>query len=194
MTWRTFRCLQRFGVWSAITAMILQPQLLTAAEPTAPALAQANAVQAVSVVDVELHQGGALLGQLVDAQGRALAATDIVVANNTARWQTKTDQQGRFKVAGLSGNSYQVAVGQQVQLVRAWAPGTAPPKAGNGLLMVQDNGVVLGQHCASPVCGSAVGAAKHPLAHPLIFGGLVAAAIAIPVAIHNSDDDDPPAS
>ena len=186
MTRQNVRSLQQFSVWAAVAVVVLQPQILLAKEMPAPA---PHVLQAMAVADVQLQTGGLLHGQLVDKQGNALAATNIVVTNDRAQWQTQTDAQGRFQIAGLSGSTYRMAVGQQVQMIRAWSPGTAPPKTVTGLLVVKDNGVVLGQHCASPVCGSAIAAAKHPLANPWIFGGLVAAAIAIPVAIHNSDDD-----
>jgi len=190
MNRRNFRSLQRLSVWAAVAVVVVQPQMMFAAEQEALTPPAQHVVQAMRVVDVELQQGGLLHGQLVDKQGKALATADVVLASGRSQWRTKTDQQGRFQVAGLNGNTYRIAVGQQVQLVRAWSTGTAPPKTVAGLLVVQDNGVVLGQHCAAPVCGSAIAAAKHPLANPWVFGGLVAAAIAIPVAIHNSDDDE----
>ncbi len=195
---RNWVTMQQMAVWSAVISLVFQPQWLCAEEvKSVEEQAQAEAA-AVRVVDVKLHANGILAGQVVDAQGQSLSATEVQLSNARGQWQTVTDSQGRFRFAGLKGGSYQAQVAQQQQLIRAWAPGTAPPRAATGLLIVQDNDLVLGQDCGSPVCGSPVSNAaarlKRPLANPWILGGLVAAAIAIPVAIHNSDDDDPPSS
>lgn len=190
MSLRKLRFMQRSSVWGAVAVLVLQPQFLFAAEqPIARAAVSSNVARAMTVVDVSLQSDGVLFGQLVDTQGRPLSATEIHITDGRNQWRTQTDLQGQFKLAGMHGANYTVQVGQQVQLIRAWSAGTAPPSATKGLLFVQDNDVVLAQHCASPVCGSAIGGAKHPLANPWIVGGLVAAAIAIPVAIHNADDD-----
>jgi len=59
-------------------------------------------------------------------------------------------------------------------------------------MVVPDNSAVLGQNCGDPVCGSGVcGGKKNCLRNPLILGGIIAAAIAIPIAV---DDDDDPSS
>ncbi|MCA9230062.1 MAG: carboxypeptidase regulatory-like domain-containing protein [Planctomycetales bacterium] len=196
MSLRKFGLIQRGSLWTAVAVMVTQPQLLLAAEqPVAGSAAPSQTTRAMIVVDVALQPNGQLFGQLVDSQGRPQSATEVQLTDGQKQWRTETDQQGRFQLTGLSGATYSVKAGEQTQLMRAWSAGTAPPSAKSGLLFVQNNDVVLAQHCASPVCGSAVGAAKHPLANPWVIGGLVAAAIAIPVAIHNADDDDdPPAS
>lgn len=192
MSLRKFRFMQRSCVWGSVAVLVLQPQFLFAAEqPAARAPVPSQAARAMAVVDVELQANGLLVGQLVDSQGRALSAAEIQLTSNQKKWNVLTDQQGRFQLEGMSGATYTVQSGQQVQLMRAWAPGTAPPSSAKGLLFVQNSDVILAQNCASPVCGSAVSKAKHPLANPWIIGGLVAAAVAIPVAIHNADDDDP---
>ena len=67
-------------------------------------------------------------------------------------------------------------------------------------MIVEGQQTILGQYCGSPVvgCGSPVSAGmagcKELLSNPLVIGGLIAAAIAIPIAVHNADDDDDPAS
>ncbi|MEM9660324.1 MAG: hypothetical protein AAF961_18320, partial [Planctomycetota bacterium] len=109
----------------------------------------------------------------------------------------RTDESGEFRATHLRSGVYRIRVGNQIQVCRVWQQGAAPPSANRGLLFVTNEQVVLGQQCGSPVgCGNAVdcGTCRPGLAHPLLFGGIVAAAIAIPVAIHNSDNDDPPAS
>ena len=177
----------RYAAWMAVATLVIQPQLLLA-EP----LPRAGELP-IRVVDVALGANGTLRGQLLDRQGRQLPVLQILVTNGHQTWNTYTDEQGHFRVEGLVGSTYQVQAAGQIQIVRAWAEGTAPPQALDALLLVYDNPVVLGQNCGSPVCGSPVCGSgvcgvPRPLANPFILGGLVVAAIAIPVAIHNSDN------
>ena len=176
----------RAMAWVAVTVLLLQPQMVLAA----PTDAEPSAA-AISVVDVALQPGGVLQGQLVNGQGQQLAGRPVRVANGLQQWNAVTDAEGRFAVQGLTGASYQIQMGHEFQMVRAWSEGTAPPKAVDSVLMVPDDSVVLGQSCGSPVCGSGVCGCKkkHPMAGAFLLGGIVAAAIAIPVALHNSDDD-----
>ncbi len=191
MSLRKFRFSGQFAVWMAVAVLTLQPQWLLAAEPSATdPLHTTHTAHAMHVVDVALQTEGRLLGQLVDKQGRPLAATNIQLSDGRTQWRTQTDAQGRFQLAGLSGANYQLQVGGKIQSLRAWATGTAPPSAASDLLLVQDGEVILAQNCTSPACGSAVERLKRPFANPWVIGGLVAAAIAIPVAINNADDDD----
>jgi len=195
MSLRKFRSQQRFVAWVATAILVFQPQCLFAVEQSIlKSSTTAHVAQALTVVDVAIQADGLLRGQVVDKQGRPIAGTEVQLINGRKLWRTQTDEKGMFQLAGLPGATYSLQVGQQVQLLRAWTAGTAPPSATDGVLFVQDSDVVLAQNCGSPVCGSAVKAAKHPLANPWIIGGLIAAAIAIPVAIHNAEDDDPPAS
>jgi len=192
---RKIRFKQSVGAWAAIAVLVVQPQCLFAAERSiVKASTTANASRTLTVVDVALQNDGLLRGQFVDKQGQPLSAAEIQITDGHKQWRAETDANGQFQLTKLSGATYRLQVGQQVQILRAWADGTAPPSATKGLLLVRDGDIILAQNCGSPVCGSAIRAAKHPLANPWIIGGLVAAAIAIPVAIHNSDDDDPPAT
>jgi hypothetical protein len=175
------------AAWMAVVALVIQPQLLLA-QPLPGA-----AEPAIRVVDVALGANGSMRGQLLDRQGQQLPVSQIQITNGHQTWNTYTSEEGYFRLEGLVGSTYQLQVAGQVHIVRAWAEGTAPPHALEAILIVHDDRVVLGQHCSTPVCGTCISDAKYPLANPLIFGGLVAAAIAIPVAIHNSDDDDAPA-
>jgi|GEM_PF-630073 len=204
-------------VWTASLGLLCPSQFLMAAGENA-ALPQDLASQRIAtpvarkaahVRDVELDQQGQLVGQLVDAQGQPIAGAAVTLRNQTIQLQTASNPQGQFQFSGLTGGTYLLETGlsetgqrkavQGGQICRLWKNGTAPPKANQKMLVVQQNGqVALGQNCSSPVCGSPVsnGAAraKRLLTHPLVIGGLIAAAIAIPVAIHNSDDDNGPSS
>jgi len=148
------------------------------------------------IADVALENDGALLGQAVTAQGQPVAGATVLLDNGREQASTTTDARGRFRFADVRGGAYRVRTNQQTKLCRVWKAGTAPPAANKGVLIVDGKQAVLGQYCSSPVgCGSPVRAgwdgAKEVFKNPLVIGGVIAAAIAIPVALHNSDDDDP---
>jgi hypothetical protein len=143
-----------------------------------------------------------------------LAGETVVISDGRQHLSTTTDAKGQFTFTGLRGGAYTVYTSQQTHTCRAWKDGTAPPSATRGLMIVHGNETVLGQNrwertmgrgtncgaqvdcgdqvgCGTPVMGGAFAGARDALRNPLVIGGIVAAAVAIPVAIHNSNDDDP---
>jgi len=66
-----------------------------------------------------------------------------------------------------------------------WAPGTAPPSARDGLLVVSEEPVVRGQDARG------FGRLRRLVQNPWVISSLVGAAIAIPIAVdaHNDDED-----
>jgi hypothetical protein len=151
---------------------------------------------AMRVADVALGADGSLNGQVMTLQGQPLANQPVVITSTRQQAATTTDAKGQFRFAGLRGGAYAVHIGQQTHMCRAWKAGTAPPSATRGLMVVQGHETALGQFCGTPVeCGTPVtggvfAGAREALRNPLVIGGIVAAAIAIPVAVNNSDDDD----
>jgi hypothetical protein len=204
--------LGRTAAFTATLGMIFTPAVAFAEQPaiarfqpsetiTQPIpTAAATVTAAFNVSDVSLESDGTLRGQAVTAQGQPLANQAIALDNGVTQTTVSTDSQGQFQFDGVRGGAYRVQVADQTQFIRAWTDGTAPPSASRGLMVVEGGPTILGQYCASPVgCGSPVGAGfagvREAFRNPLVVGGIVAAAIAIPVALHNSDDDDPePAS
>ena len=177
----SFRFGARGASWLAVCLLVLQPQYLLANS--------AEQARPISVVDVELQSGGSLQGQIVGGQGQCLGSQSVCVVNGQRELQVFTDAAGKFSLTGLTGATYSVQVGDHVQLIRAWAPGTAPPGAISELMIVPDDTVVLGQDCGAPVCGSGVCCKPNCLRNPLVLGAIIAAAVAIPIALENSDDD-----
>ncbi|MEM6799525.1 MAG: carboxypeptidase-like regulatory domain-containing protein [Planctomycetota bacterium] len=177
------RFVQRAAAAVACVGMLMPQSVLAA-----------PAVPAASQQDIALRDGGLLVGQIVDAQGKAVAGSDVAVLlgkNEVVR--TKTDKNGVFAAKGLRGGEYRVqAAGVQVAY-RMWAPQTAPPAASNGALIVAGGEVISGQcnscppgyGCPPSGGGGIVGWIKD---HPLLVATGVAAAIAIPLAV--ADDDD----
>ena len=156
----------------ALTCLgLLNAQLVCAAGP---------AVGKVVVRDVALQSSGVLHGQLLDAQGAPQAGAEVtaIQAGKTVA-VARTDRAGRFLLADLSGGVYELRAPAASGVYRLWAPRTAPPAAQDGVLLVSSNDVVRGFGGPGEGWGF--------LANPLVLAGIVAAAIAIPLAL---DDDD----
>jgi hypothetical protein len=183
----------RIAAFAAAAAMTAPPHLFSAEVLGLPAAVEAPAMR---VADVALGGDGSLSGQAMSLQGQPLANLPVVITDGRQQAATTTDAKGQFRFAGLRGGAYSVHTGQQIHACRAWKAGTAPPSATRGLMVVQGHETALGQFCGSPVeCGTPVtggvfAGARDALRNPLVIGGIIAAAIAIPVAVHNSDDDD----
>ncbi len=130
------------------------------------------------ISDVELDTQGSLHGVVVNAHEVPIASVPIVVFRGDREvTRTLTDAHGRFSVAGLQGGSLRLAVGRGTSLLRAWAARTAPPGASHGVRIVLADDVVRGQTPLRDfLCSDCV-----------IVAALVAAMIAVPIAIHNSN-------
>lgn len=138
--------------------------------------------------DITLHEGGVLLGQVVNAQGASVASTSVsLVSGGKEVARTQTDSTGKFTVSGLKGGVYQIASANHQDVYRLWSPQTAPPAAGRGVMLVSGQDIARGQGTGGPFSGITNWISKHPI----MTAGAVAAAIAIPIAL---DDDDDPAS
>lgn len=151
------------------------------------AAAEAPSVPKPSPVihDVALGEQGALQGMVVNGQGAPMAkATVLVRQGKAAAGQAVTSDDGRFKVVGLRGGVYEVSSGQGAGTFRLWAAQTAPPAAKNGVLVVAQPLTVRGQMPLENFLTS----------DAFVLTAIGAAAIAIPVAIHNSRDDRKPGS
>jgi len=143
-----------------------------------------GAAPAVVGNDVALRQGGMLVGQVVDQQGVAKANSAVLILYGEQEVvRTTTDANGVFAVKGLRGGQYQLMTQDGVRVYRLWAPETAPPSARQAALIVAGDNVVRGNYPGH-------GWVDWMKAHPYITAGTIAAAIAIPVAIAASDDDD----
>ena len=128
------------------------------------------------VTDVQLRDGGVLVGQLVDAQGAPVRAMPVSLRQNDREVaSTLTDESGYYTVSNLQGGIYQVASPNGSAAYRLWSPGTAPPAAQQGALLVVGDEVVRGQF---GMWGF--------LTNPWVVAGLIAAAIAVPIAVSNS--------
>jgi hypothetical protein len=161
---RIIRCV---AVFLAAVAMCT-PELAFAA-PASPAPA---------VVDVALSNGGVLHGQLIDLRGGNAAGVPVSVkTQNKEVLSTITAKDGHFTIPGLRGGVYQVSAAQGQGVYRLWTAKAAPPSA-------QKNAIVFTQ-------GLFGGGPKMLLANPVVVAGVVATAVAVPVAVVNSRPSSP---
>jgi hypothetical protein len=129
--------------------------------------------------DVELLPGGTLVGQVIDSAGQPLVGQTILV-QQLGREPTlaHSDRQGRFRMSGLTAGLCQFEYGDNAVVCRCWSPNTAPPAAAKELLLTPGDLVERGQRPIGDL-----------LTGPVLIGLIIAAAIAIPIAIHNSQKD-----
>lgn len=154
-------------------------------------LAAAGSVDAAAgLSDVELRDGGVLLGQLVDQQGLPKAGAAVVLLGGGEKLaETQTDGRGLFAFRGLRGGVYQLTAADGVGAYRVWAPGTAPPSAQPGALLVAGEELIRGQR--GGILRNAGSWLRFNLTNPLFIVGLTTVAVAVPVVIHNVDKDGP---
>ena len=132
-----------------------------------------------AVVDIALSDGGVLHGHVVDLQGANVAGVPVSVkAQNRDVATATTATDGSFAVQNLQGGVYQVAAGEGQGAYRLWSDGTAPPSAQKGAIVYTQNG--------APHSGL-----KMFLTNPLVIAAVVATAIAVPVALANSQSSSP---
>ena len=140
-----------------------------------------------SAKDVELRPGGVLVGQVIDQQGSAQVDSAVSIRQNEQEIvRTTTDANGIFAAQGLRGGQYQIVTENGQTICRLWAAKTAPPAAANTAVVVTGDEVVRGQW------GYQNGGRwlDWVRSHPYITAGIVAAAVATPLAIAAADDDD----
>jgi len=156
---------------------MLAPQVAFGVGPmdSEPTLAPSpNVIQ-----DIALHENGLLKGQVLDTQGAPVKGVRVaVVQQGKVITGTTTDTSGRFAIAGLRGGMYQVVTPQGAAAYRLWAPNTAPPAAQADALIVNGATVVRAGMGGGGVVGF--------LSNPWVLGGIVAAAIAVPLAMDDA--------
>jgi len=165
---KNLRLVRGIAVGLATWALCLPPVAFAADQVPTPAIA-----------DVAMADGGILHGQVVDLQGSGAAGVPVgVKTQNKPLVRTVSGPEGRFEVKDLRGGVYQVAAGDGQGVYRLWAAKAAPPSA-------QKNAIVYTQNAAPR------GYAKMLLTNPIVVAGVVATAIAVPVALANSNSSSP---
>ena len=169
-TLRAIRCVLTS---TAVAGMLLPLPFVQGAQP-----ASQTEMGSAIVVDVALGTGGELFGQVVDADGRPVAGTQVAILNQTKNQVTRwpTDRAGRFVARNMSGGLHQLQTPNGLLVCRCWVVRTAPPASTNQLLIIDDARIARGQR---PI---------GELLTPIVIGLLIATAIAVPIAVHNSQD------
>lgn len=168
---KSLRIIRATAVCMAVMGFCMPQVAMSATTQTGPAPV---------MTDVQLHQGGILLGQLVTPEYAPVAAADVSIRSADREIAvTKTDKEGRFVFSNLNSGVYQVVTAESQGTYRAWSSTVAPPSAQQGVLLVKGGDTVRGQHH--------VPGFKHWLSNPWFVAAVIAAAVTIPVVIHNSN-------
>jgi hypothetical protein len=165
--------------WLACAGMVLSSSRLEAAEPaTQSSINQSTIVGEPIIEDVALGAGQTLKGVVVTEEGQPAAKVAVTVRQGEQQIATATtDEAGKFTIAGMRGGVHQINAGRATAAYRLWAPQTAPPHAMESAKLVE-HVTVRGQRPFREFFNDGV----------IILGVIVAAAIAIPIAVHNSGD------
>ncbi len=162
--------------------IVLPTSVAGAANPLPSGRAAVSTLSQVAVTDLALGKNGTMQGLVVDAQGVPLQGAPIVVqqaGREIAR--VASDPRGYFQVQGLRGGVYQISTAHGGGAFRLWAPGTAPPAAKAGVIIVSGEHVVRGQRPLGDYFAS----------DRFILMSLIGTAVAIPVVIFNNRSKPP---
>ena len=96
--------------------------------------------------------------------------------------RTTTDKDGVFAAQGLRGGQYQLVTEKGQSMCRFWAVDTAPPSAQQIALILSGDSIVRGQF-GMPGYGPMTDWVEWIKAHPYLTAGIVAAAVAVPIAL-----------
>lgn len=94
-----------------------------------------------------------------------------------------TDAAGQFVLPGVTAGIQRLTAEDAVLNCRIWTHAAAPPAAMDHVTLIADQTIVRGQQPFSAI-----------FTNPLFIGLVIAAAVAIPIAVHNSQDDRPSGS
>lgn len=164
----------------SVTALLI---ISLCAAPLARLQAQERLVPSTNdrrVLDVALTPQGSLAGLILDGSGQPVAHQPVVAEPVAGQpHAVVSDAAGRFSIAGLRGGVYRVSAAGTSLACRCWTAGTAPPAAGEQVLLVADEEIQRGQRPIGDLLGG-----------PVLLALIIAAAIAIPIAVHNSQKKD----
>ena len=143
-----------------------------------PPTAVAKTASATTGFDVELSSTGRFHSQVVDTSGQPKVNETIrLLHRGEVVGAVRTNASGEASFDGVRGGVHQISVGESIAVVRCWRAETAPPIAQKSLLLVSDGKTIRGQHHIS-----------HMVTNPIFLGAALIAALAIPIAINNSDN------
>jgi len=158
-------------------AMLLPPSLLLAAGAERPKPWTAPPILGGDVV---LAPGGVFQGQVIDTNGRPCEGLPVSLAQQSELTATTTTgTSGQFAIGGVRMGLSVVKAGQTQTIYRVWSRDTAPPSARDAAMVLTGPPAVRGQQ----------GPIGYWLSNPFVIAGIAAAAVAIPVVLHNERAD-----
>lgn len=138
--------LSRVAVAAACWGAVATPTGLFAADPLPKAKAPKAATTKSAVSDVSLTKDGALVGKVVNAQGKTMDGAVVTLNQGTKQVaRVVADEEGAFKVTQMRGGVYQIKAGDGTGTYRVWTAEAAPPSARPQALVVTDPKVVRAQ-------------------------------------------------
>ena len=169
---KRLRSVARTAMWASLVGLVIPPPL------TARAESLTGAGEPLPVVDVVLDSNHRLNGQLVDGSGAPTQGQLLCLKNGQSMGKLATGTDGRFAIRLSQGGMYQLATADRVTVVRVWTQRAAPPNSQQQLVLVQGN-VLRGQQGGIP----------YRSISPWVIGGVVAAAIGVPIILANHRQD-----
>jgi hypothetical protein len=164
------------GILFPFPARAQAPGTATAAGKAA--LARAS----VGVRDVVLGTGGTFRGTVFNAQAHRVPRQVVILVHDGRELaRAESNAKGQFGFRGLRGGVYGLSLDGASHVYRVWTAAAAPPHAIPEVALVTGETVQRGQR---PFCELFV-------SDPIVMGVILAAAIAIPVAVHNARSDRP---
>ena len=168
---RLIKFLKTLSVTAATFGLLLPHAVIANASENVTARRQAEVVR-----DLALGAGGLLQGQVVNRDGLPeRGATVSLLRDGETVATVKTDAEGTFAINGISGGVFAITSGKAIGIVRAWTPGTAPPAASRGVLLVPTDLTARGQSCLAHLTPAQIGVGG------LIVLGMAGAIIAVAV-------------
>ena len=177
---KILRVIRTLTVSFALIGLVFPLSTTVAAGPQRTSAMHSQAPGKDRVLDISLGAGGRLEGIITDGTGKPLSQP-VLLAQPDGKLAAKgaSTRDGRFSFDGLRGGVYQLVTQDAAVVCRLWSANAAPPAASKGVLLVSDPTVTRGQRPIGELLFS-------PSA---IIGAIIVAAIVIPIAVHNSQDD-----
>ena len=171
-----------------ILALTVPPHTSSAATGAKTSPKERSALQTRSgleVVDIALTKDGRLRGVVVSPQGRPVAASQILLRKQGKTVsKSKSGKHGTFSFSKVRSGTYELETRAGICRCRIWTNRAAPPAAVPAVMIVDGKTLVRGQHSMN----------EFFTGDPVLLGSIVAAAIIIPIAIHEARDDSPSGS
>lgn len=172
--------------WMMVFTIAAAPTLVQAKNPVPQ-----KSGGSVQLKNVELSEEGHLNGQVLTESGAPGIATVQVHASKDGKISAqaiKTAENGQFAVKGLKTGTCVFTIGDDTFACRVWNHGMAPPKSLQTVAIVPASGVVLGQGSYQKP-GFRERLASMSGTQKALLVGIVAAAIIIPIALDDDDDN-----